>query len=73
MHSAPSWRGPARRRLHGDLAGILGIANSEAPLAGAKGAQSRGLLDSDAPDGVVMGAKIKMVAGAGFEPAAFRL
>ena len=59
--------------LHGDLAGILTIANDKKPQAGAGGAKSLKVLDEEALSAVAGWAKSKMVAGAGFEPAAFRL
>ena len=59
--------------LHGDLAGILAIANGGTQKAAPKGGKAGDRLDSDTLDEVVAWAQIKMVAGAGFEPAAFRL
>ena len=59
--------------LHGDLAGILTVAHKNAPRADARGAKSLDVLEPQTLSAVADWAKIKMVAGAGFEPAAFRL
>jgi site-specific DNA recombinase len=51
--------------LHGDLAGILKVANGEKQKAAPKGGKSKDQLDAEALEGVVIWAKSKMVAGAG--------
>jgi site-specific DNA recombinase len=75
--------------VHGDLAGILAIAHGKAPPAGPGGAVARAMPNADirgqrslpkhkgrpwgTADVAEMLSKVKLVAGAGFEPTTFRL
>ena len=64
--------------LHGDLAGILAISTdrpSQSPTDEAEIAKQKALLAADQADrsALVGDRKVKLVAGAGFEPATFRL
>ena len=70
--------------VHGDLAGILAIAHSKAPSAGADGAASQGIRGRhnvpknkrrppEAADVADLVQQVKLVAGVGFEPTTFRL
>ena len=75
--------------VHGDLAGILGIAHAKAPPAGADGLVLQAKLVAEtgrprnlrtdkgrprrAADAAELAQQVKLVAGVGFEPTTFRL
>ena len=70
--------------VHGDLAGILGIAHAKAPPAGADGlvlqaklvaetGRPQNLRPRRAADAAELAQQVKLVAGVGFEPTTFRL